>query len=93
MRLLINVLSNFKEIIKKGVMWKWNDKCNKSPGHTKNILISVLSLTHFNLDLEIIEALVDSDYGIEAVICHKFNACKIKTVAYASRTLITAETN
>lgn len=51
------------------------------------MLISELS--HFNPDFEIIEASEVIDYGIRAVICHKFNDGKIKAVTHVSRTIIT----
>lgn len=44
---------------------------------------------HFNPDLEIIVISDASDYGIGAVICHKFKGGKIKTVA--SRALIATD--
>lgn len=57
------------------------------------MLRSELSLTNFNLDLEIILASSVSDYDIKAVICHEFKDSKIKTVAHASRTLTAADNN
>lgn len=57
------------------------------------MLTSELSLSNFNLDLEIILALSVNDYDSEAVICHEFKDSKIKTVAHASRTLTAADKN
>lgn len=51
------------------------------------MLNTKLSYTHFNPNLEIIEASEVIDYGIGAVICHDFKDAKIKVVAGVSSTL------
>ena len=58
------------------------------------MLTSVSLLTHFNSYSEIIVASDASDYGIGAVVCHKFSDGKIRAVTHASnRTLIILERN
>ena len=55
--------------------------------------MSDLLLTHFELKHEIVVESDAKDYGIEAVILHKFEDASTKPVAYASRTLLVAEKN
>ena len=60
---------------------------------SKKFLILDLFLTHFNLKQEIIVASDASDYGIGAVILHRFEDGMTKPVALTSRTLLLAEKN
>ena len=55
------------------------------------LLTSDLSLTHYDLNLESIEASDTSDYSIGAVICHEFKDGKVKAVAHASISLTLTE--
>lgn len=81
------------KLLKKGAMWNWSNECQKSFENIKKMLTSELSLMHFNHNLEIMVTLDDSNYGIGAVIYHKFTDGKTKAVVNASRMLIMAEQN
>ena len=55
--------------------------------------MSDLFLTHYNPDLEILEASDASSYGIGNCILHKMTDSITKPIAHASRALLPAEKN
>uniref|UniRef100_A0A1I8C268 RNA-directed DNA polymerase n=1 Tax=Meloidogyne hapla TaxID=6305 RepID=A0A1I8C268_MELHA len=59
----------------------------------KKVLSSDLLLTHFDPELEIIVTADASNYGVGAVISHRFPDGKEKVIEYASKSLIAAEKN
>ena len=59
----------------------------------KHILVSDLSLTHFNLKFEVVVGLEASECGIGVVILYKLEDGRTKSVTHASRTLFEAEKN
>ena len=81
-----NLRTPLNNLVKKAVKWEWSVKCQKAFDKIKNILMSDL-LTHFDLKLENVVASDASEYGIRAVILHKFEDGSTKPVAHASRTL------
>ena len=66
-------------------------ECPKTIDKIKNILVSNLSLTHFDPKLEIVVASGASEYGIGALLVHKFEEATIKPIARTSRTLFATE--
>ena len=67
------------KLLKNGAKWV----CQKAFDKIKNILTSELSLTHYDPKQEIIMAADASEYGIGAVILHKFKDGNMKPVAHA----------
>lgn len=67
MRALLSDLLNKKKR-------KWNSlvKCQNEFEDIKKILISDLSLVHFNPGMDIVVPSDSSEYGIEAVLLHKY---------------------
>ncbi|CAH8676807.1 unnamed protein product [Schistosoma haematobium] len=99
---LISYYSNFlpqlhrlrapmNQLLSSNVKWNWSTKCQKCFDEVKSLLTSDLLLTYFDPSLEIVVAADASDYGIGAVISHKFPDGKEKAIAHASRTLTSAE--
>ena len=85
-----NLRAPLNKLLKKGAKWEWSEACQKAFDEIKNILTSELSLTHYDPKQEIIMASDTSEYGICAVILHKFKDGNTKPVAHASRTLLPA---
>lgn len=80
-------------LLTKNTKWNWNKECRVSFEKVKQILASDLLLTHYDPKLELIVAADASDYGIGAVILHKFPNGSQKAIFHASRTLTAAEKN
>ncbi|CAH8612563.1 unnamed protein product [Schistosoma rodhaini] len=99
---LISYYSNFlpqlhrlrapmNHLLSKNVKWDWSTECQKGFDKVKSLLISDLLLTYFDPSLEIVVAADASDYGVGAVISHRFQDGTEKAIAHASRTLTSAE--
>ena len=86
-----NLRAPLNKLLKKGAKWEWLELCPKAFDKIKNMLTSELSLTHYDPKQEIIMASDASEYGIGAVIFHKFKDGNTKPVGHASRTLLPAE--
>ncbi|CAI2734266.1 unnamed protein product [Schistosoma spindalis] len=80
-------------LLTKNTKWNWNKECQVSFEKVKQILASDLLLTHYDPKLELVVAADASDYGIGAVILHKFPNGSQKAIFHASRTLTVAEKN
>ncbi|XP_055584820.1 uncharacterized protein K02A2.6-like [Uranotaenia lowii] len=59
-------------LLKKEFKWNWSEDCQKSFDKFKKLLQSDLLLTHYNPKLEMIVAADASQYGIGAVLLHRF---------------------
>ena len=81
------------ELLKKGSKWIWTKECESAFQKIKDYLLADLALAHYDPDKEIILATDASDYGVGAVLLHKFQDGTTKPVAHASRTLLPAERN
>ncbi|CAH8601572.1 unnamed protein product [Schistosoma rodhaini] len=79
------------QLLMANAKWHWTKECQYSFDEIKRILSSKLLLTHYNPNLEIIVAADASNYGIGAVISHRFPDGKEKPIAHVSRTLNPAE--
>uniref|UniRef100_A0A1I7WFN4 RT_RNaseH_2 domain-containing protein n=1 Tax=Heterorhabditis bacteriophora TaxID=37862 RepID=A0A1I7WFN4_HETBA len=68
-------------LLKKNTTFKWSTNDQTVFERVKEVLSSKLSLTHFDQNLDIIVAADASDYGIGAVILHKYpNGAQKKTM-------------
>nr|CAD2196849.1 unnamed protein product [Meloidogyne enterolobii] len=81
------------KLLKKEVKWDWGQDQEKAFQSVKKVLNSDLMLTHFDPELEIIVTADASNYGVGAVISHKFPNGKEKVIEYASKSLNDAEKN
>nr|CAD2155561.1 unnamed protein product [Meloidogyne enterolobii] len=81
------------KLLKKEVKWEWGQDQEKAFQSVKKVLNSDLMLTHFDPELEIIVTADASNYGVGAVISHKFPNGKEKVIEYASKSLNDAEKN
>ncbi|CAB0042928.1 unnamed protein product [Trichogramma brassicae] len=63
----------------------WNDECTKSFAWFKNELISPRVLAHYDPKEQIVLASDASDYGLSAILSHRYKDNMEKPIAYASR--------
>ena len=90
---LATILQPLHELLKKGVGWKWSDKCQKAYEKCKQMLTSETLLVHYDPKLKLKLDCDASSYGVGAVISHVFDNGDEKPIAYASRTLGPSERN
>lgn len=81
------------KLLTKNAVWSWTAECQHSFDRAKAILQSDLLLTYFDPQLDIKVAADASNYGIGAVILHRFPDGTEKAIAHASRSLTPAEKN
>lgn len=90
---LAHLLSPIYRLLEKGQTFNWNSNCQKSFDSVKNEILKDVVLTHFNPKLPIILVCDASQYGIGAVLSHKFPNGDERPIAFCSRTLTKAEIN
>ena len=74
-------------LLKKNAQWECRADQAKAFAASKELLISSNCLTHFNSELDISLACDASNYGLGAVLSHKFPDGSERPIAYVSRTL------
>ncbi|EGT38684.1 hypothetical protein CAEBREN_28147 [Caenorhabditis brenneri] len=75
------------------IKYTWTHECQKSFDRIKKILQSDLLLTHFDPNLPIIVAADASQYGVGAVISHRFPDGSEKAIYHISKALSTTQQN
>ncbi|CAO4386706.1 unnamed protein product [Caenorhabditis nigoni] len=80
-------------LTKKDAKFLWTSQCQKSFDRVKQILQSDLLLTHFDPNLPIIVAADASQYGIGAVISHRFPDGSEKAIYHISKALTAPQRN
>lgn len=90
---LSNLAKPLYNLLRKNVKFKWTKDCNIAFNKIKELIVSAPILTHFNPDYDVILSTDASDYGLGAVLAHKFPDGSEKPIAFASRTLSNAEKN
>ena len=90
---LATVLRPLHHLLEKGVPWVWDDDCRKAFKKVKAMMMSDNVLVHFNPELPVLVSCDASAYGLGAVLSHRFPNGDEKPIAYASRTLTSAEKN
>ncbi|CAD6190231.1 unnamed protein product [Caenorhabditis auriculariae] len=73
--------------------WVWGEKEQMAIDKIKKILVDSGTLAHYDPTEQIVLATDASDYGLGAVIYHKYRDGTEKVIAYASRTLTGSEKN
>ncbi|PIO72744.1 integrase core domain protein [Teladorsagia circumcincta] len=82
-----------EQLLKKDVPFRWSTDCQQAFDRAKEVLSSDLLLTHYDPSKEIVVAADASEYGIGAVISHRFSDGTEKPIYHACRTLTAAEEN
>ncbi len=81
------LLAPLHRLLRRGEAWIWAEKHAAVFHEAKQRLMSSQVLVHFDSSLEIRLACDASDYGIGAVLSHRFPDGSEKPVAFMSRTL------
>nr|CAD2171880.1 unnamed protein product [Meloidogyne enterolobii] len=93
----VNQMHQFRgpldKLLRKNSIWKWEEEQEKAFEQIKSILSSDLLLTHFDPQFEIIVTADASNYGVGAVISHKYSDGSEKAIEYASKSLSDSEKN
>lgn len=90
---LATTLEPLHELLRKDTSWKWGTEQQEAFEKAKNRLQSSDVLVHYDPKKELLVCCDASPYGIGAVLAHVMEDGSEKPVAYASRTLSTAERN
>ena len=90
---LATTLEPLHELLRKDTCWKWGTEQQEAFEKAKNRLQSSDVLMHYEPKKELLVCCDASPYGIGAVLAHVMEDGSEKPVAYASRTLSTAERN
>ena len=88
---LSNTLQALYELLQKGKQWRWTRKHRAAFNAAKNKLLQSGFLTHYNLSRPVELKCDTSPYGIGACLSHEFEDGSERPVAFASRTLSSAE--
>lgn len=86
-------LAPLNKLLSPKFKWKWKPEQERTFQESKKLLISSQLLVHFDPNLPITLACDASNYGIGAVLAHTLPNGSEKPIAYASRTLNSAEKN
>ena len=86
-------LSPLYHLLKKGVKWQWNEQHTTAFAKAKSTLQDDSLLVHYDSTRPLVVACDASPYGLGAVLSHIMDDGQERPVAYASRTLTSAEKN
>ena len=91
MPMLSTEIQPLNQLLSPKVKFKWTPECNSAFQKAKELITSSSVLTHYDLDLPLTLACDASNYGIGAVISHVFPDGKERPIAFASKTLNSAQ--
>ena len=90
---LSTILAPLHSLLEKGKPWRWNKEHQGSFNKSKELLKSSQLLVHYDPEKELILACDASPCGLGAVLSHRMEDNSEKPIAFASRSLSTAEKN
>ena len=90
---LSSTLHPLHALLRDGQPWNWSKECERVFKEAKKKLTEAPVLSHYDPSLPIVMAADASAYGIGAVISHRHPDGTETPIAYASRTLTSAERN
>lgn len=91
LRNLSMLLSPLYGLLKQNIPWQWSREEETAFRKAKELLTSPLVLTHFDPTKELLLMCDASPFGVGAVLAHRMQDGTDKPIAYASRTLSSAE--
>ncbi|XP_049526602.1 uncharacterized protein K02A2.6-like isoform X2 [Dermacentor silvarum] len=80
-------------LLRKGEKWSWTRECSEAFAATKQLLVKSTVLTFYDVAKPIALSCDASPYGLGAVLFHETAEGQERPVAFASRTLTSAEKN
>ncbi|XP_055355963.1 uncharacterized protein K02A2.6-like [Paramacrobiotus metropolitanus] len=83
----------FHALLKTGVPWSWSKDCESQFLSLKDQIVRATFLVHYDPRMPLVLAADASQYGVGAVICHRFPDGTERPIAHASKTLTAAEKN
>ena len=90
---LASVLHPLYQLLQKDVKFKWTAETQKAFEKVKTLITAETVLTHYDPDLPVRLACDSSAYGLGAVISHVMENGEERPIAFASRSLNSAEKN
>ncbi|KAK6056211.1 hypothetical protein COOONC_06286 [Cooperia oncophora] len=78
---------------RKNAPWKWGAQEKAAFSQIREKLTAADTLAHYNPDIPVVLATDASEYGIGAVLYHRYEDGTEKVIAYASRSLTKQERN
>ena len=90
---LSDLSAPLNRLLRKDVPWRWSRECQHSFLEIKEALTSTKVLAHYDSKLPIGLACDASAVGVGAVLFHRYKDGTERPVAYASKSLTTAEKN
>ena len=81
------------QLLKQNVKFIWTESAQKALQNVKEMITSDIVLTYYDPDLPVKLACDSSSYGLGAVISHVMGNGEERPIAFASRTLNSAEKN
>ena len=90
---LSSVLHPLHRLLRKDTPWRWGSAQSEAFNKSTKLLLSSNCLTHYDPSRDLTLACDASNYGLGAVLSHKMPDGSDQPIAYASRTLNTAERN
>ena len=79
--------------LQKATAWSWDEDCARAFAEVKQKLSSENVLVHLDASKPVILSTDASLYGVGAVLSHKMSDGTERPIAFASRTLSSAEKN
>ena len=92
-RNLSSILQPLNQLLQGNQEFKWSPRCEEAFKKAKDLLSSSNVLVHYDPSLPVILESDASQYGIGAVIFHRFPNGDERPIAYASRSLNSSEKN
>ena len=94
-RFLENRSDNLKPLydLANNEKYEWNENCSKAFEWVKNELISPKVLVNYNPNEEVVLSCDASDYGLSAILSHRYKNGEEKPIAYASKKIAKDELN
>lgn len=90
---LSTILHPLNQLLQKNHPWKWTSSCQQAFDTAKNVLSSSKILVHFDPAIPVVFECDASQYGVGAILSHKYGNGDERPIAYASRFLNPSEKN